>query len=82
MTWGEAGYPYQNYSEHQLYEAVKDKNVRPPVDNLKNYPVSLLKLVQEMWQKDPKEVEKKKFFLAFYLNLTLTNFLLTFSDQV
>ncbi|CAI2167918.1 17760_t:CDS:10 [Funneliformis geosporum] len=54
MTWGEAGYPYQNYSEHQLYEAVRDKNVRPPIDNLRNYPVTLLKLVESMWQKDPK----------------------------
>ncbi|RIA80459.1 kinase-like domain-containing protein [Glomus cerebriforme] len=56
LTWGEAGYPYQNYSEHQLYEAVRDKNVRPPIDNLrKNYPTTLLELVQDMWQKNPKE---------------------------
>lgn len=54
MTWGEAGYPYQNYSEHQLYEAVRDKNVRPPIENLRNYPITLLKLVESMWQKDPK----------------------------
>lgn len=53
MTWGEAGYPYQAFSEHQLYVAVRDHNVRPPLENLK-YPITLLTLVQDMWVKDPK----------------------------
>jgi len=54
MTWGEAGYPYQNFSEHQLYVAVRDHNIRPMIDNLKNYPITLLSLIQHMWQKDPR----------------------------
>jgi len=56
MTWGEAGYPYNNYNEHQLYVAVRDQNVRPPTDKLKNYPTPLLQLIEDMWKKDPKAV--------------------------
>ncbi|CAG8627544.1 kinase-like protein [Rhizophagus irregularis] len=53
LTWGEAGYPYHNYNEHQLYEAVRDRNVRPSLIELKNYPTTLLLLIQDMWQKLP-----------------------------
>lgn len=56
LTWGEAGYPYQNYNEHQLYEAVRDKNVRPLIIELKNYPTTLLILIQDMWHKFPSAV--------------------------
>lgn len=59
LTWAEAGYPYHNLSEHQLYEAVRDKEERPPLDRLKKYPGSLIALIQEMWRKDPKKVKKK-----------------------
>ncbi|CAG8533801.1 3489_t:CDS:2 [Paraglomus brasilianum] len=52
MTWGEHGYPYQNYSEHQLYEAVRDKNIRPQMEMVRRYPQSLLELVRKMWQTD------------------------------
>ncbi|CAG8701544.1 1587_t:CDS:2, partial [Acaulospora morrowiae] len=52
VTWAEQGYPYQNLSEHQLYEAVRDKGLRPPTDALRKYP-QLLELVEEMWKKDP-----------------------------
>ncbi|KAG9285713.1 hypothetical protein G9A89_002280 [Geosiphon pyriformis] len=55
LTWSELGYPYQNYSEHQLYEAVKDKGIRPSIEGLKNFPPSLLRLIQAMWQKEPKK---------------------------
>ncbi|KAF9306473.1 hypothetical protein BGZ74_005629 [Mortierella antarctica] len=55
LTWAEAGYPYHNLSEHQLYEAVRDKEERPPLDKLKKYPGSLIALIQEMWKKDPKK---------------------------
>ena len=54
MTWGEHGYPYQNYSEHQLYEAVRDKYIRPPMEMLRRYPQALLELVKNMWQTDAK----------------------------
>ncbi|RHZ88166.1 hypothetical protein Glove_26g120 [Diversispora epigaea] len=52
MTWNEHGYPYQNFSEHQLYEAVRDRGIRPPIDSLLRHPQLLLDLVTEMWQKD------------------------------
>ncbi|CAJ0634495.1 14506_t:CDS:10 [Entrophospora sp. SA101] len=55
MTWAELGYPYQGYTEHQLYESVRDKGVRPQTDTLKNYPQALIGLVEEMWQSDPKK---------------------------
>ncbi|CAG8449130.1 6174_t:CDS:10 [Ambispora leptoticha] len=55
LTWSEEGYPYQNFSEHQLYEAVKDRGIRPPLEKLKTYPQSLIKLIQDMWQKEPKK---------------------------
>ncbi|CAB4411685.1 unnamed protein product [Rhizophagus irregularis] len=51
LTWGEAGYPYHNYNEHQLYEAVRDRNVRPSLIELKKYPTTLLLLIQDMWDK-------------------------------
>ncbi|KAG0012720.1 hypothetical protein BGZ81_001427 [Podila clonocystis] len=55
LTWAEAGYPYHNLSEHQLYEAVREHEVRPPLEKLRKYPQSLLALIQEMWRKDPKK---------------------------
>ncbi|KAF9095391.1 hypothetical protein BGX27_001289 [Mortierella sp. AM989] len=54
LSWAELGYPYHNLTEHQLYEAVKDKGVRPPMDKLRKYPQSLLALIQDMWRTDPK----------------------------
>ncbi|KAF9353830.1 hypothetical protein BGX26_008407 [Mortierella sp. AD094] len=54
LSWAELGYPYHNLTEHQLYEAVKDKEVRPPLDKLRKYPRSLLSLIQDMWRTDPK----------------------------
>ncbi|KAG0005372.1 hypothetical protein BGZ79_005170 [Entomortierella chlamydospora] len=54
LSWAELGYPYHNLTEHQLYEAVKEKEVRPPLDKLRKYPQSLLSLIQEMWRTDPK----------------------------
>ncbi|CAG8608819.1 3630_t:CDS:2, partial [Diversispora eburnea] len=45
-------YPYQNFSEHQLYEAVRDRGIRPPIDSLLKHPQLLLDLVTEMWQKE------------------------------
>ncbi|KAI8355345.1 kinase-like domain-containing protein [Mortierella sp. GBAus27b] len=53
LSWAELGYPYHNFTEHQLYEAVRDKEVRPPMDRLRKYPKSLLILIQDMWRKDP-----------------------------
>ncbi|KAF9121057.1 hypothetical protein BGW39_010895 [Mortierella sp. 14UC] len=55
LSWAELGYPYHNLTEHQLYEAVRDKEERPPLEKLKKYPGSLLALIQEMWRKDPKK---------------------------
>ena len=55
LSWAELGYPYHNLTEHQLYEAVRDKEERPPLDKLKKYPQSLISLIQEMWRKDPKK---------------------------
>lgn len=55
LSWAELGYPYQNLTEHQLYEAVRDREVRPPFDRLRKYPGSLLALIQEMWRKDPRK---------------------------
>ncbi|KAG0256483.1 hypothetical protein BG011_004474 [Mortierella polycephala] len=54
LSWAELGYPYHNLTEHQLYEAVRDKEVRPPMERLRKYPPSLLLLIQDMWRKDPK----------------------------
>ncbi|KAF9896093.1 hypothetical protein BX616_008153 [Lobosporangium transversale] len=54
LSWAELGYPYHNLTEHQLYEAVRDKEVRPPLDRLRKYPQSLLILIQDMWRKDPR----------------------------
>ncbi|KAF0425739.1 kinase-like protein [Gigaspora margarita] len=71
MTWAEFGYPYQNFSEHQLYEAVRDKGVRPNLETLKIYPYKLLSLVEEMWRTNPRDrpsmglvVEKLAEFLS------------------
>ncbi|KAG0755286.1 hypothetical protein G6F57_009174 [Rhizopus arrhizus] len=48
------GYPYQDLSEHELYEAVKHHDVRPPISQLTNlYPRNLLVLIMEMWETDP-----------------------------
>ncbi|KAF9932634.1 hypothetical protein BGZ67_004676 [Mortierella alpina] len=55
LSWAELGYPYHNLTEHQLYEAVRDKEERPPLEKLKKYPQSLLSLIQDMWRKDPKK---------------------------
>ncbi|KAF9579847.1 hypothetical protein BGW38_003726 [Lunasporangiospora selenospora] len=56
LTWAEQGYPYHNFTEHQLYEAVRDREERPPLDRLhKKYPQSLIALIQEMWRKEPKK---------------------------
>ncbi|KAF9142316.1 hypothetical protein BGX30_002898 [Mortierella sp. GBA39] len=55
LSWAEQGYPYYNLTEHQLYEAVRDKEVRPPMEKLRKYPQSLLSLIQDMWRKDPKK---------------------------
>ncbi|KAL1921510.1 uncharacterized protein VTP21DRAFT_11226 [Calcarisporiella thermophila] len=56
LTWAELGYPYQDMTEHQLYEGVRDKGVRPSLQTLiGKYPNSLLELIQEMWHKDPKK---------------------------
>ncbi|GJJ71991.1 hypothetical protein EMPS_04348 [Entomortierella parvispora] len=55
LSWAELGYPYHNLTEHQLYEAVRDKEVRPPLEKLRKYPPSLLALIQDMWRKDPKK---------------------------
>ncbi|KAK3815088.1 MAG: kinase-like domain-containing protein [Benniella sp.] len=56
LSWGELGYPYHNFTEHQLYEAVRDREERPPLEKLRKYPQTLLALIQEMWRKDPKKV--------------------------
>ncbi|KAF9901868.1 hypothetical protein EC991_005602 [Linnemannia zychae] len=55
LSWAELGYPYYQYTEHQLYEAVRDKEVRPPMEKLRKYPQSLLSLIQDMWKKDPSK---------------------------
>jgi serine/threonine protein kinase len=55
LSWAELGYPYHQYTEHQLYEAVRDKEVRPPMEKLRKYPQSLLSLIQDMWKKDPSK---------------------------
>ncbi|KAF9133001.1 hypothetical protein BGX30_012446 [Mortierella sp. GBA39] len=55
LSWAELGYPYHNLTEHQLYEAVRDKEERPPLEKLRKYPGSLIALIQEMWRKDPKK---------------------------
>ncbi|KAG0243888.1 hypothetical protein BGW41_001077 [Actinomortierella wolfii] len=54
LSWSELGYPYHHLTEHQLYEAVRDREERPPLEKLRKYPQSLLALIQEMWRKDPK----------------------------
>ncbi|CAO3663834.1 unnamed protein product [Rhizopus microsporus] len=54
MTWGTCGYPYQDYSEHELYEAVKYHDARPPISQLTSiYPRNLLVLIMEMWETNP-----------------------------
>ncbi|OBZ83832.1 hypothetical protein A0J61_08116 [Choanephora cucurbitarum] len=54
LTWGFYGYPYQNLSEHALYTAVKQHDVRPPMTKLTSlYPRNLLVLIMEMWETDP-----------------------------
>lgn len=54
LTWGSCGYPYQDLSEHELYEAVKHHDVRPPISQLTHtYPRNLLVLIVEMWETDP-----------------------------
>ncbi|KAI1303380.1 hypothetical protein EDD11_005408 [Mortierella claussenii] len=53
LSWAELGYPYYNLTEHQLYEAVRDRHVRPPLERLRKYPRSLLALIQDMWRADP-----------------------------
>ncbi|KAF8932443.1 kinase-like domain-containing protein [Dissophora ornata] len=55
LSWAELGYPYHSLTDHQLYEAVRDREVRPPLDKLRKYPLSLLSLIQDMWKKDPKK---------------------------
>ncbi|CAG8437339.1 4627_t:CDS:10 [Scutellospora calospora] len=55
LTWAEFGYPYQNFSEHQLYEAVRDKGVRPSLETLKICPYKLLNLIETMWKTNPKD---------------------------
>ncbi|KAF9975283.1 hypothetical protein BGZ73_001133 [Actinomortierella ambigua] len=55
LSWAELGYPYHYLTEHQLYEAVRDKEERPPLDKLRKYPQSLLALIQDMWRKEPKK---------------------------
>ncbi|KAG0305973.1 hypothetical protein BGZ98_003200 [Dissophora globulifera] len=54
LSWAELGFPYHKLTEHQLYEAVRDREVRPPLEKLRKYPLSLLQLIQDMWKKDPK----------------------------
>ncbi|KAF9940550.1 hypothetical protein BGZ67_007360 [Mortierella alpina] len=55
LSWAELGYPYHHLTEHQLYEAVRDRAERPPMEKLRKYPQSLLSLIQDMWAKDPKK---------------------------
>ncbi|CAG8504169.1 24868_t:CDS:10 [Cetraspora pellucida] len=71
LTWAEFGYPYQNFSEHQLYEAVRDRGIRPGLETLRLCPLKLLSLVQDMWKSVPKDrpsmglvVEKLAEFLS------------------
>ncbi|KAG0204835.1 hypothetical protein BGX28_003368 [Mortierella sp. GBA30] len=54
LSWAELGYPYHHLTEHQLYEAVRDRAERPPMEKLRKYPQTLLSLIQDMWAKDPK----------------------------
>lgn len=55
LGWGELGFPFQNMTEHVLYEQVRDNNHRPPMDKLvTNYPRNLLDLIGGMWAKDPR----------------------------
>ncbi|KAI8889246.1 kinase-like protein [Backusella circina FSU 941] len=54
LTWGAYGYPYQNMTEHALYIAVKQHDIRPPISKLTSiYPRNLLVLIMEMWETDP-----------------------------
>ncbi|KAI7831461.1 kinase-like domain-containing protein [Gamsiella multidivaricata] len=55
LSWAELGYPYHNLTEHQLYEAVRDREERPPLEKLRKYPQSLIALIQDMWRKEPKK---------------------------
>lgn len=50
-------------SEHELYEAVKHHDVRPPISQLTNlYPRNLLVLIMEMWETDPLLVRNNRSF--------------------
>jgi hypothetical protein len=41
-------------TEHALYVAVRDHEIRPPISKLTNmYPRNLLVLIMEMWETDP-----------------------------
>jgi len=54
LSWSEFGFPFQDMTEHVLYEQVRDYNHRPPVDKLiTRYPQDLIALIQDMWAKDP-----------------------------
>lgn len=54
LQWGAASYPYHDMTEHQLYVAVRDQGVRPPLDNLRKYSKELIDLIELMWAGDPK----------------------------
>jgi len=55
LTWSDAGFPFQDMTEHVLYEQVRDYNHRPPLHKLATkYPQTLLILIQDMWARDPK----------------------------
>jgi len=55
LQWAAEPYPYHDMTEHQLYIQVRDNGVRPPMAKLKKYPQSMLDLIEEMWQTDPKK---------------------------
>ena len=76
LSWAELGYPYHNLTEHQLYEAVRDKEERPPLEKLKKYPQSLMALIQEMWKKDPKKVTPSALVLFYVFSRLIVYFLL------
>lgn len=72
LSWGELGYPYHNFTEHQLYEAVRDREERPPLEKLRKYPQTLLALIQEMWRKDPKKVSSTQHAKGSHSDMNLT----------
>jgi hypothetical protein len=48
-------------TEHALYIAVKQHDIRPPISKLTNiYPRNLLVLIMEMWEADPSLVSRNK----------------------